>query len=221
MMTTDLSWKTWIRGLALAAALYAGGLGATMAPAGARLYPQGADDLSRGLPNAPVTLVVFADFACGYCRNMNTVLTTLRETFGDRLRIVYRYYPLGELDSNGGRAAVAAQCAAEQSRFWDYHDALQTATDLQPETLTATAVTLGLNQAAFAACQAGGSAAARVQADIAEGDRLGIAGTPTSFLNGIPVVGAQSAARFAWIIEAELAATGSAPTASISTPSAR
>ncbi len=189
-------------------------------PAAARLYPQGADDLSRGQPNAPVTLVVFSDFACGYCRKMDTVINTVRETYRDRLRIVYRYYPLGELDGDGGQAAVAAQCAAEQSRFWDYHDALQTAADLKSGTLTAVAKTLGLNQQAFAACQAGKAATARVQADIDEGNRLGVSGTPASFINGIPVSGALDTAVLTRIIEAELAVIGSTTVSpSVSIPS--
>lgn len=186
-------------------------------PTAARLYPQGSQDLSQGQVNAPVTLVVFADFACGHCRTLNAVLSTLRETYRDQLRIVYRYYPLGALDSDGGRAAVAAQCAAEQSRFWEYHDALYAATDLKPETLTATAKTLGLDKKAFAACRAGATAAARVQADLDEGNRLGMTGTPASFINGIPINGAQEASVYARIIEAELVAAGStkaAPTVS-------
>lgn len=181
-------------------------------PDAARLYPQGSQDLSRGPADAPVTLAVFADFNCGYCRKLNTALSTLRETYRDRLRIVYRYYPLGELDSDGGRAAVAAQCAAEQSRFWDYHDALYTATDLKPETLTATAKTLGLDKKAFAACLAGTAAAARVKADIEEGNQLGITGTPASFINGIPINGAQEVSVYSRIIEAELTAVGSTKT---------
>ena len=77
---------------------------------------------------APVTLVIFSDFQCPYCRTLATYLPTLRSTYGDSLAIVFRHFPL-PYHALAKVAARAAECAGEQQQFWSYHDTLFAAQD--------------------------------------------------------------------------------------------
>ena len=81
---------------------------------------------SRGPATAPVTIVKFEDFHCPFCRRAHATLQELQARYGDKLRIVHRDFPLEGLHPGATRSHVAARCAAEQGKFWDYHDKLYT-----------------------------------------------------------------------------------------------
>ncbi|MFN8377715.1 MAG: thioredoxin domain-containing protein [Anaerolineae bacterium] len=162
-------------------------------------------DPAKGPADAPVTIVEFADFRCGYCRRfLDQTITPLLDTYGESVRFVYRDYPI--LGSDSVAAAFAGECAAQQDKFWEFHDLMYANQDnLTTEAFTQYATDLGMDVDAFSACLDSDEAAAMVQRDYQAGQTLGVSGTPTFFINGKMLVGAQPYQAFAQMIDAELA----------------
>ena len=164
-----------------------------------------ADDPVIGPANAPVTLVEFSDFQCPFCLRVAPTLKRLREVYGDRIRIVWKDFPLTTIHPEAFKAAEAAQCARDQGKFWEYHDVLfgnQQA--LQPEFLKKYAADIGLNAAAFGTCLDTAKYSDRVQEQMGIGNGLGVGSTPSTFVNGRMVSGAVPYETFAAIIDEEL-----------------
>lgn len=162
------------------------------------------DDPSIGPDNAPITIVEFSDFQCPYCQRSVGLLKELRRIYGDKIRVVYRDYP-GPNHPFAAPAAEAAQCAGEQSRFWEYHDSLfDRQTTGKGWDFLALAKELGLQQESFASCLKSGRFREEVAKDLQEGFKLGITSTPTFFINGRPLIGAQPLAAFQTIIDSLL-----------------
>ena len=167
-------------------------------------------DPSLGPATAPVTIVEFSDFQCPFCQRVAPTLKQLRDTYGDRVRIVWKDFPLTAIHAQAFKAAEAAQCAHEQGKFWDYHDRLfgnQQA--LQPESLKKHAVDTGLDAGKFNECLDSGKYAQRVQTQIGVGAALGVNATPAVFINGRMLAGAQPYQTFAAVIDEELRRSGS------------
>lgn len=162
-------------------------------------------DRHMGPDRAPITIVEFSDFQCPYCRQGVKILKTLRQLYGDRIRIVYRDY-LGPNHPHALQAAEAARCAGEQGKFWEYHDVLF---DRQsPGTgwdFRLLAKELGLHPGAFDSCLRSGRFRDQIAKDLQEGLKLGITSTPTFFINGRPIVGAQPLSSFQALIDTVLA----------------
>jgi protein-disulfide isomerase len=168
----------------------------------------------RGNPAAPVTVVEFSDFQCPYCGQARPTVMRVLHTYGDRVRWVFRHFPL-DFHSDAKKAGEAAVCAGDQGHFWEMHDRLFAHQDqLDVPDLKKHAAALGLDTAAFDACLDSGRHAAVVEADSEEGARLGVSGTPAFFIDGRPLVGAQPFDTFAEIIDDELARVGKANAAS-------
>lgn len=161
-----------------------------------------ADGNSKGNADAPVTIVEFSDFECGHCAAAYRVLKQVLPRFGGAVRLVFRNFPLdmscnasvrSALHGNACAAAVAAECAGFQGRFWQYHDRLfENQTALNRARLLQFAEELGLDIPAFTQCLQGESARKKVERDVQEGVRLGIDSTPTLFLNGRTIRGSLS-----------------------------
>jgi protein-disulfide isomerase len=161
---------------------------------------------TRGPENAPVTLVEFSDFQCPYCGRVQSVLQKIRETYKDQVKLVYKDFPLPQLHPQAPKAAEAARCAREQDKYWDYHDRLfQDAKDLTPDKLKRYAADLQLDTAAFDACLDSGKYAAAVRQDMAQGAELGVNSTPSFFVNGRFLSGAQPFSAFQALIDEVLA----------------
>ena len=141
------------------------------------------DDPRLGPEKAPVQVVEFADYECPYCQKVNEDLARLREQFGNQVSLVYKDYPL-PMHPLAARAAEAARCASMQGKFWEFHDSLFGSKKLQVSDLKEQARTLKLDMARFDQCLDSGEQAAAVKKDVVEGQRLGLTGTPSFFVNG-------------------------------------
>jgi protein-disulfide isomerase len=164
-----------------------------------------ADDPSLGPATAPVTLVEFSDFQCPFCQRVAPTLKELRARYGDRLRIVWKDFPLTQIHPQAFDAAQAGLCARDQGKFWEYHDQLfANQAALQPDALKKYAADAGMDAAAFSACLDSNKYQPRVQASMDAGSQLGIGSTPTTFINGRMVTGAQPIEAFTSVIDEEL-----------------
>jgi len=165
------------------------------------------DDPSLGPADAPVTIVEFGDYQCPFCQRWhNLILPQLLAQYPNQIRYVYRDFPLSG-HAQALPAAIAANCAAEQDAFWRYHDAIFSMTyGLGDEAYRRYAADLGLDSDRFAECLHNPRPRQEVLDDYRAAIRLGVQSTPTFFINGTPLIGAQPLEAFQQIIEAELAA---------------
>jgi protein-disulfide isomerase len=137
-----------------------------------------------GSPSAPVQIVAFTDFECTYCRDAEATVKRLRGEYGDKLAISYRNFPLPN-HLYAKPSAIAAECAAEQGKYFPYHDLLfARAAELAHADYTAWAESVGLNRARFETCRASAEPWQRIERDIRDGVAAGVVGTPTFFVNG-------------------------------------
>ena len=163
----------------------------------------------KGPRDAPVTIVEFSDFQCPFCAKAQAVLEQVLETYPNQIKLVYRHFPL-ERNPQAKLAAEAAECAAQQGKFWEYHDQVfANAPELSSPKLRALGEALHLDIQAFSSCLDGGKARARVAEDLADGRGARVAGTPTFFINGRMVEGAAPLATFKQIIDLQLAVRAS------------
>jgi len=163
----------------------------------------------RGNDVAPVTIVAFSDFHCPFCKRVNPTLAQVMSRYGDKVRLVFRDFPLDRLHPHARRAAEAGRCAKDQGKFWEYHDLLfANAPSANAEALTTYARQAGLDLPGFERCISSGTHAAAVQRDVDEAIRLGLTGTPNFFINGRLLVGAQPLESFVRMIDEELSGTG-------------
>jgi len=164
------------------------------------------DDPMLGAKNAPVTIIEFSDYQCPYCRVWHEqVFGELIATYGAKVRFVYRDFPLDEPHPEARPAAIAATCAGEQGKYWEYHNLLFTSDiGLGAEARAAFAQRLGLDLERFGTCVARSATNDEVDGDLQDAFDIGVRGTPTFFINGRPLVGAQPLEAFASIIDDEL-----------------
>ena len=163
------------------------------------------NDPSLGPADAAVTIIEFSDFQCPYCKRSVSDIKELRNIYGERIRHVYRDYP-GPTHPHAQTAAEAARCAGEQGKFWEYHDLLFERQS--PGTgwdLVGLAQELRLQPDPFVQCLQTGRYRQDVLKDLQDGMALGITSTPTFFINGRPLVGAQPRSEFQAIIDRLLA----------------
>jgi protein-disulfide isomerase len=158
--------------------------------AGSETEVSTADQPSIGSPVAPLTIVMFGDFACPYSREAAQTVRALAYQYYDTVRFVYKDFPLTDLHPDAEQAAEAAACAGDQDRYWDMFDRLYlNQSDLSRDALVDYANTLNLEMNRFQNCLNSGIHEADVVADYAEGLILGVYGTPTFFFNGEMIQG--------------------------------
>ncbi|MBV8878867.1 MAG: thioredoxin domain-containing protein, partial [Planctomycetaceae bacterium] len=146
--------------------------------------PVGPRDHAQGPESAPVTLVEYGDYECPHCGRAYAILKAVQERMGERLRFVFRNFPLRQLHPHAEIAAEAAEAAARPGKFWEMHDILFENQDaLESEDLVSYAGDLGLDAERIAEDLQSGLHAPRVQEDFLSGVRSGVNGTPTFFIN--------------------------------------
>ncbi len=173
-----------------------------------RIAVAAGDSPRYGSPDAPVQIIEFSDFQCPYCSRAADTLAQVKEKYGDKVSVVYRHFPL-DFHDRANIAAQASQCAADQGKFWEYHDKLfANQRALSDEDLTRYAEEVGLNVGEFNECVKSGKHIETVATDLREGTEAGMSGTPGFFINGRFLGGAQPLEAFSEIIDEELAGDG-------------
>ena len=171
--------------------------------------PVSENDPAIGPADAPVTIIEFSDFECPFCRRhtLETAPLILSQYEG-QVRYIFKDFPLTSIHPNAVPAAEAALCASEQDQFWPFHKLLfELELPLGPAAYVQYAEDLGLNIDQFSQCVDDRKYAEDVQADFDFAAQLGVRSTPTFFVNGIAVVGAQPFSTFQEVIEGELQGT--------------
>ena len=160
----------------------------------------------KGGASAPVTIVEFSDFHCPFCQRVVSTLAQLESRYGEKIKLVFRDFPIESLHPGATKAHEAARCANEQGKFWPYHDKLfASSPSSSPDVFKGLAKEVGLDLSNFEICLNSGKYQAAIQEDMAEGARIGVDGTPAFFINGRQISGAQPLDAFTRIIDDELA----------------
>ncbi|MGH9362118.1 MAG: thioredoxin domain-containing protein, partial [Thermoanaerobaculia bacterium] len=163
---------------------------------------------AKGPDSAPVTIVEFSDFQCPYCARLAPTLDQVVANYGDKVRLVFRQFPL-DMHPDARKAAEAALCANEQGKFWQLHDAMfQNQQQLAVDALKTKATELGLNGEQFNACLDSGKYGQQVTTDLQAGSQAGVSGTPALFVNGRFINGAVPYEEIAKVINDELKRKG-------------
>lgn len=159
---------------------------------------------ARGAKNAKVTIVSFSDYECPFCKRAETVVDEVMKAYGDKVSFVHRDFPL-DFHKSARPAAEAARCAEKQGKFWEVHSKLFASAELTTERFKAIGKEVGLDSAKYEKCLGSGEFNAAIDKDMADGQEVGVTGTPAFFINGRPLTGAQPFEEFKKIIDAELA----------------
>ena len=164
------------------------------------VVPVSERDHSQGPATAAVTLVQYGDYECPYTRQSTTVVRAIQQQLWEQLRFVFRNFPLTEIHPHALHAALAAEAAAAQDKFWQMHDYIfHHQHTLEDANLEQFAGAVGLDMQQFAHDMAERSYMSRIEEDLQSGIRSGVRGTPTFFINGVLYPGS-------WEQEALLAA---------------
>jgi protein-disulfide isomerase len=164
----------------------------------------------KGNADAPVTIVEFADFQCPFCSRAQPVLNDVLAKYKGKVKLAYQDFPLSQIHQHAEIAAEASHCALAQGKYWEMHDAMfADQSKLDEAALVKTAAGLGMNQNSFESCMKSGKYKAMVQRDLQAGSQAGVNATPTFFINGEFLSGAQSDTDFTRIIDRQLSASGS------------
>ena len=176
------------------------------------------DNPFLGNPNAKVTVIEFSDFQCPFCRKFYTdTLPQIKKDYIDtsKIKFVYRDFPLS-FHPGAVPAAEGAECARDQDKFWEMHDAIfdeqgklgSGTVQFTADDVKKWAANIGLNTSKFNQCLDSGKYKQEVEKDLADGSAAGVNGTPATFINGRLVSGAQPFTAFKVVIDEELKKLG-------------
>jgi protein-disulfide isomerase len=142
-------------------------------------------DHIQGSANAPIVLVEYGDYQCPYCGQAYYIVKNLQKKLGDKLQFVFRNYPLTDLHPHALHAAIAAETAAIEDKFWEMHDIVfENQRRLDDQSLVGYAQKIGLDAEKFKKDFGGDPSKEKVREDVASGNKAGVEGTPTFFVNG-------------------------------------
>lgn len=165
------------------------------------------NDPYTGNFNASVLIIAFSEYECPFCTEAELTMNKILEKYKDKVVYVFKDYPLTKIHPNAYNASLAAECAKEQDKFWEYHEYLYENNDkLGVQYLKEYARLLGLDTEQFNTCLETQKYKNEVEKDIQTAKLVGVIGTPTFFINGIKVIGAQPEETFIRIINEELKA---------------
>jgi len=172
------------------------------------VVPVSERDHRQGPDSAAVTLVQYGDYECPYTRRSTWVVQAIQQQLGEQLRFVYRNFPLTEIHPHALQAALTAEAAAVEGKFWEMHDYIfHHQHTLEDSNLEQFAGAVGLDMQQFTRDKAEQRSLARIEEDVESGERSGVQGTPTFFINGVMYRGS-------WEHDALLAALQAASRAS-------
>ncbi|MFH2020998.1 MAG: DsbA family protein [archaeon] len=157
---------------------------------------------------AKITIEEFSDFECPFCARAYPTVNQILDEYGSDVKVVYKHFPLS-FHPLAQKAAEASECARDQGKFEEYHNILFESREMDIDSLKKHAADLGLDVAKFSTCLDSGAKVDKVKADFTEGQQRGVSGTPTFFINGQSLVGAQPYANFKTVIDGLL--SGKAP----------
>jgi protein-disulfide isomerase len=158
----------------------------------------------RGGENAAVTIVEWSDFQCPFCNRVTPTLAKIEEEYGDRVRFVFKHLPLS-IHPQAKAAHAASEAAFKQGKFWEMHDLIfANQRDLAVPTLEGHAVAIGLDMVKFRRDVQAEDVAKRINEDLEQAATLGVSGTPSFFINGKFLSGAQPFANFKRVIDEAL-----------------
>jgi protein-disulfide isomerase len=174
-----------------------------------KVWPVTAGDAPvRGPKNAPVSLIVFSDFQCPFCKRVEPTLSQIEKEYPGKVKVLWKNMPL-DMHPNAKPAAIASVAAGEQGKFWEMHDKLfENQHALDRASLEKYAQDLGLDMAKFRADLDDPKIAAKVQSDMNEGSALKVDGTPATFVNGRKIPGAYPYDVFKKMVDQELSKRG-------------
>jgi protein-disulfide isomerase len=162
------------------------------------------DDPVKGNPKAPITIVEFSEFQCPFCSRVMPTLKQITDTYKNQVKVVFKHQPL-PFHNNAMSAAEASEAAREQGKFWEMHDKLFAGQrELSPANYEKWAQEIGLDMGQFKQAMESRKHKGRVEADSQQGMKIGATGTPTFFVNGHKLEGAQPFERFKEVIDREL-----------------
>src|SRR5438093_1262750 len=158
-----------------------------------------------GGTKAPVTIIEFSDYQCPFCGRAESTVDEVMKHYGNKVRLVYRDFPL-PMHAQARPASEAASCANAQGKFWEYHATLfANQTALGEDQLKEYAKNVGLDAAKFDQCLKDKPFKAAIDKDVADGERVGVNGTPAFFINGRMLSGALPFDKFKEVIDEQLA----------------
>jgi protein-disulfide isomerase len=184
------------------------------APAAAQAPQQPAQVVNVPIGTAPVwgpteakiTIVEFSDYECPFCVKWhNEVWPQIQQAYPNQVRLVYKDFPLSQIHANASPAALAARCANEQNKYWLFHDRLFSGKPLSTAYYESIATELGMDVAKWRSCVTSSKYNKDIETDYNYGASLGITGTPTFYVNGTIMIGAQPFSAFKKLIDQELA----------------
>ncbi|MBN1792527.1 DsbA family protein [Candidatus Woesearchaeota archaeon] len=157
------------------------------------------------LSSARIVINVFSDFECPYCKKGEDTIMEVFNKYEGEVVLVFNHFPLRSIHPDAMNAALASECADEQGSFWEYHDMLFSHNNaLGAADLKAYASEIGLEREQFDSCLDTQKYAFKVEQGISKAHKLGVTSTPTFFINGVPVIGAQPISEFEKVIAQEL-----------------
>lgn len=163
------------------------------------------DAPTKGPKNAPVTIVAFSEFQCPFCSRVLPTIKQVEDTYKGKVRVAFKHLPL-PFHNNAQMAAEASMAAHEQGKFWELHDKMfANQQQLDRPSLEKYAQELGINMGKFKAALDSGKYKSKVEEDAKLASSVGASGTPTFFINGRKVEGAQPFDSFKSVIDEELA----------------
>ncbi len=177
---------------------------------GEMIWPSIGSSPLRGQKDAPLTIIEFGCYRCPYSKKADQTVQQLLKEYDGKINFVFKAFPLTKTHGLAKEAALASECAEEQGKFWEYHDALfaQQETIRTAADLSAAAAGLGMDIGKFDACTSSEKYAAEVDAEFEEGVKAGVYGTPTFFIGKKAIVGPKPIEEFRKAIDKELAKRG-------------